>query len=69
MFLFRLKAEGREENANTIHAKERVKCSACSCPYSSPVTSVQCWHVHCEKCWLEALVSIDYIISPFNRSL
>ena len=26
--------------------------------YTKPLTSVQCWHVHCEECWLRTLVSI-----------
>ena len=21
-----------------------------------PLTSIQCWHVHCEECWLRTLV-------------
>lgn len=23
--------------------------------YKTPVTSVCCWHVHCEQCWLQTL--------------
>eukprot|EP00002_Diphylleia_rotans_P037105 TRINITY_DN8261_c0_g1_i1.p1 TRINITY_DN8261_c0_g1~~TRINITY_DN8261_c0_g1_i1.p1 ORF type:complete len:342 (+),score=72.25 TRINITY_DN8261_c0_g1_i1:71-1096(+) len=33
----------------------QVKCRICMDPYASPAVSVVCWHVHCEKCWLEAL--------------
>lgn len=25
--------------------------------YTTPLTSIQCWHVHCEECWLRTLVS------------
>lgn len=24
--------------------------------YTTPLTSIQCWHVHCEECWLRTLV-------------
>ena len=24
--------------------------------YTKPLTSIQCWHVHCEECWLCTLV-------------
>ncbi|XP_076851948.1 E3 ubiquitin-protein ligase RNF220a isoform X2 [Brachyhypopomus gauderio] len=24
--------------------------------YTAPLTSIQCWHVHCEECWLRTLV-------------
>ncbi|XP_049603492.1 E3 ubiquitin-protein ligase RNF220a isoform X3 [Syngnathus scovelli] len=24
--------------------------------YTMPLTSIQCWHVHCEECWLRTLV-------------
>jgi len=27
--------------------------------YKKPVTSVCCWHVHCEQCWLHTLVSLQ----------
>ncbi|KAI4900342.1 hypothetical protein NFI96_028628, partial [Prochilodus magdalenae] len=26
--------------------------------YTAPLTSIQCWHVHCEECWLRTL---DYV--------
>ncbi|XP_072750293.1 E3 ubiquitin-protein ligase Rnf220 isoform X3 [Anoplolepis gracilipes] len=31
------------------------KCLICMEPYKKPVTSVCCWHVHCEQCWLHTL--------------
>lgn len=31
------------------------KCLICMEPYSKPVTSTQCWHVHCEECWLRTM--------------
>lgn len=24
-----------------------------------PLTSIQCWHVHCEECWLRTLVRLN----------
>ncbi|KAM4749198.1 E3 ubiquitin-protein ligase Rnf220-like [Rhinophrynus dorsalis] len=30
-------------------------CHICLDSYSVPVTSIQCWHIHCEGCWLRAL--------------
>ncbi|KAG8441484.1 hypothetical protein GDO86_007012 [Hymenochirus boettgeri] len=30
-------------------------CHICLDSYSLPVASIQCWHVHCESCWLRAL--------------
>ncbi|XP_023245019.1 E3 ubiquitin-protein ligase Rnf220-like [Copidosoma floridanum] len=32
-----------------------LKCLICMEPYKKPVTSVCCWHVHCESCWLHTL--------------
>ena len=29
-------------------------------PYKNPVTSMQCWHVHCEACWIQSLVRCRY---------
>ncbi|XP_026824314.1 E3 ubiquitin-protein ligase Rnf220 isoform X2 [Ooceraea biroi] len=31
------------------------KCLICMEQYKKPVTSVCCWHVHCEQCWLHTL--------------
>lgn len=35
------------------------KCLICMEQYKKPVTSVCCWHVHCEQCWLHTLVSLS----------
>ncbi|XP_067679871.1 E3 ubiquitin-protein ligase Rnf220-like isoform X1 [Haliotis asinina] len=34
---------------------ERQKCLICMEPYRNALTSIQCWHVHCEMCWLKTL--------------
>ncbi|XP_076762384.1 E3 ubiquitin-protein ligase RNF220 isoform X1 [Xylocopa sonorina] len=31
------------------------RCLICMEQYKKPVTSVCCWHVHCEQCWLHTL--------------
>lgn len=31
------------------------KCLICMELYNKPVTSTQCWHVHCEECWLRTM--------------
>ncbi|XP_016128588.1 E3 ubiquitin-protein ligase RNF220-like [Sinocyclocheilus grahami] len=33
----------------------RFKCLICMDSYTVPLTSIQCWHVHCEECWLRTL--------------
>ncbi|XP_048510936.1 E3 ubiquitin-protein ligase Rnf220-like isoform X3 [Athalia rosae] len=41
-----------------LEAEMRVqpfKCLICMEQYKKPVTSVCCWHVHCEQCWLHTL--------------
>lgn len=35
--------------------EEKHKCLICMESYKVPLTSVQCWHVHCEQCWLKTL--------------
>ncbi|XP_064391304.1 E3 ubiquitin-protein ligase RNF220-like [Halichondria panicea] len=32
-----------------------VQCLICMGGYTEPLVSVLCWHVYCEKCWLQAL--------------
>lgn len=35
--------------------------------YTMPLTSIQCWHVHCEECWLRTLVrthTFAHTLSP-----
>ncbi|XP_041417380.1 E3 ubiquitin-protein ligase RNF220 isoform X7 [Xenopus laevis] len=34
---------------------DRYKCLICMDSYTMPLTSIQCWHVHCEECWLRTL--------------
>ncbi|XP_051950262.1 E3 ubiquitin-protein ligase RNF220-like [Xyrauchen texanus] len=34
---------------------DRYKCLICMDSYTVPLTSIQCWHVHCEECWLRTL--------------
>ncbi|XP_048587892.1 E3 ubiquitin-protein ligase RNF220 isoform X2 [Nematostella vectensis] len=34
---------------------EKVKCLICMEPYTVPLVSISCWHVHCEECWLRTL--------------
>ncbi|XP_015434494.1 PREDICTED: E3 ubiquitin-protein ligase Rnf220-like [Dufourea novaeangliae] len=34
---------------------QMFKCLICMEQYKKPVTSICCWHVHCEQCWLHTL--------------
>lgn len=34
---------------------EKIKCLICMEPYTNPLASISCWHVHCEECWLRTL--------------
>ncbi|XP_022087777.1 E3 ubiquitin-protein ligase RNF220-like isoform X2 [Acanthaster planci] len=36
-------------------AAVRIKCLICMEPFSVPLVSIQCWHVHCQQCWLRTL--------------
>ena len=36
-------------------------------PYTNPLASISCWHVHCEECWLRTLVS--YCRNVYTPSL
>ncbi|XP_041358421.1 E3 ubiquitin-protein ligase Rnf220-like isoform X2 [Gigantopelta aegis] len=47
-----LKARLREKE-DTKDVKQ--KCLICMEPYKNALTSIQCWHVHCEECWLRTL--------------
>lgn len=38
----------------TLLAKA-VKCLICMEAYDTPLASIGCWHVHCERCWLHSL--------------
>nr|KAJ3420311.1 hypothetical protein HK105_005822 [Polyrhizophydium stewartii] len=33
------------------------KCLICLEPYTEPLASTGCWHVHCQACWLHTLAS------------
>uniref|UniRef100_A0A8C5MFI0 RING-type domain-containing protein n=2 Tax=Leptobrachium leishanense TaxID=445787 RepID=A0A8C5MFI0_9ANUR len=59
-------APSRELSLETLRHKiheltEKLRnahtCHICLDSYSVPVTSIQCWHIHCEGCWLRALGS------------
>ncbi|XP_075061905.1 E3 ubiquitin-protein ligase Rnf220-like [Mixophyes fleayi] len=39
----------------TEKLKNTHTCHICLDAYSVPVASIQCWHIHCEGCWLRAL--------------
>ncbi|KAF9109333.1 hypothetical protein BGX27_007739 [Mortierella sp. AM989] len=41
------------ESAN----KNVPSCLICLEPYTIPLTSIVCWHVHCENCWMKTLGS------------
>lgn len=41
------------ENAS----KSVPRCLICLESYKTPLTSIICWHVHCEQCWLQTLGS------------
>ncbi|XP_021529013.1 E3 ubiquitin-protein ligase RNF220 isoform X5 [Aotus nancymaae] len=49
-----LKARVRELERQ-LSRGDRYKCLICMDSYSMPLTSIQCWHVHCEECWLRTL--------------
>ncbi|KAJ1959556.1 hypothetical protein IWQ62_004563 [Dispira parvispora] len=45
-----------------IHEQEELvqsvqTCLICMEPYDQPVVSTVCWHVHCERCWLQTLAT------------
>eukprot|EP01117_Protostelium_nocturnum_P006247 TRINITY_DN2255_c0_g1_i3.p1 TRINITY_DN2255_c0_g1~~TRINITY_DN2255_c0_g1_i3.p1 ORF type:complete len:254 (-),score=47.08 TRINITY_DN2255_c0_g1_i3:50-811(-) len=31
------------------------KCTVCMGMYDKPLVSINCWHVHCQECWMAAL--------------
>uniref|UniRef100_A0A8C6U617 E3 ubiquitin-protein ligase RNF220 n=1 Tax=Neogobius melanostomus TaxID=47308 RepID=A0A8C6U617_9GOBI len=49
-----LKARIRELEKQ-LSKGDRFKCLICMDTYATPLTSIQCWHVHCEECWLRTL--------------
>lgn len=38
-------------------SKNAPTCLICLDPYTVPLTSIVCWHVHCEACWMKTLGS------------
>uniref|UniRef100_UPI00358F1E24 E3 ubiquitin-protein ligase Rnf220-like isoform X1 n=1 Tax=Myxine glutinosa TaxID=7769 RepID=UPI00358F1E24 len=38
-----------------LKREHKYKCLICMDCYSLPLTSIQCWHVHCEECWMRTL--------------
>ncbi|KAI7857618.1 hypothetical protein BDC45DRAFT_500247 [Circinella umbellata] len=40
-----------------VASRSAPRCLICLEPYKTPVTSIVCWHVHCEQCWLQTLGS------------
>ncbi|XP_039626395.1 E3 ubiquitin-protein ligase RNF220-like isoform X2 [Polypterus senegalus] len=51
-----LKAQISELTA-MLKQKETYRCHVCLGLYNTPVASIQCWHIHCEDCWLRSLGS------------
>ncbi|TFK01400.1 mitochondrial peptide methionine sulfoxide reductase [Platysternon megacephalum] len=51
-----LKAQIQELRRRLLR-KDSYKCHICLDSYSVPLTSIQCWHIHCEQCWLRTLGS------------
>ncbi|KAI9275033.1 hypothetical protein EDC94DRAFT_591855 [Helicostylum pulchrum] len=38
-------------------SRSTPRCLICLESYKTPLTSIVCWHVHCEQCWLQTLGS------------
>ncbi|XP_078514296.1 E3 ubiquitin-protein ligase RNF220-like [Lissotriton helveticus] len=49
-----LKEQIQELTQRLLRA-DSYKCHICLDSYSAPLTSIQCWHIHCEQCWLRTL--------------
>ena len=47
-----LKSQIKEQDKLLSNA---YKCKVCLDNYQTPLVSINCWHVLCEKCWLSAL--------------
>ncbi|XP_072420089.1 E3 ubiquitin-protein ligase RNF220-like isoform X2 [Chiloscyllium punctatum] len=45
------------ELTHKLLQRETYRCHVCTGSYSVPLASVQCWHIHCEACWLRTLGS------------
>ncbi|XP_048687765.2 E3 ubiquitin-protein ligase Rnf220 [Caretta caretta] len=46
-----------QELRHRLLRKDSYKCHICLDSYSVPLTSIHCWHIHCEQCWLRTLGS------------
>ncbi|KAG4068593.1 hypothetical protein HA402_004934 [Bradysia odoriphaga] len=44
--------EGSPFKVRSSQDEENYKCYICKESYSSPVISTNCWHVHCNDCWI-----------------
>ncbi|XP_069086522.1 E3 ubiquitin-protein ligase RNF220-like isoform X2 [Pleurodeles waltl] len=44
-----------QELTQRLQRTDSYKCHICLDSYSAPLTSIQCWHIHCELCWLRTL--------------
>ncbi|XP_038628376.1 E3 ubiquitin-protein ligase Rnf220-like isoform X2 [Tachyglossus aculeatus] len=51
-----LQAQVRELTHRLLRT-DAYKCHICLDSYSVPLASIQCWHIHCELCWLRTLGS------------
>ncbi|CAO3696327.1 unnamed protein product [Umbelopsis ramanniana] len=53
----KLVIESLRSQINQLESASRSvpKCLICLEPYKTPLTSVVCWHVHCEECWLHSM--------------
>ncbi|KAI9283359.1 hypothetical protein BY458DRAFT_530983 [Sporodiniella umbellata] len=38
-----------------VASRSSPHCLICLEPYKTALTSIVCWHVHCERCWLQTL--------------
>ncbi|XP_069460439.1 E3 ubiquitin-protein ligase Rnf220-like isoform X2 [Ambystoma mexicanum] len=52
--MHRMKAQIQELTQRLLRA-DFYKCHICLDSYSVPLASIQCWHIHCEQCWLRTL--------------
>ncbi|XP_030051119.1 E3 ubiquitin-protein ligase RNF220 isoform X2 [Microcaecilia unicolor] len=46
-----------QELTERLLRSDLYKCHICLDSYTVPLTSIQCWHIHCEQCWLRTLGS------------
>lgn len=44
-----------EELEKAASKQDSIRCLICMDAYRNATVSVQCWHVHCEECWLRTL--------------